>query len=198
MNDIFISPKSLRSEFPTDFLDWNLDKDKIRLFKEQIQGWQLDIAKYLLFGDGKIPIRKHSAFASLSILTSYFENISRYIEGCLNEENSNSYFCKGLNYVYKNHPSIKITEDIAKSIYRNLRCGLYHVGLTHQNIILSEGKEYGVHIHGNMIQIAPTKFYEEIEKHFNDYCEQLKTDKDLRENFKKRFDLVKKKILYLK
>lgn len=193
MDDIWVSSVSLRSQFPKDFSAWDLDKHKIRLFKEQVQGWQLDIAKYLLFGSGKIPAHRHSAFATLSILTSYFENISRYIEGCLHEKYSGTYFYKGLKYVYQGHPSIKITESIAKLIYINLRCGLYHVGLTQQNVILSEAKEYGIYIDGNMIHIAPTKFYKEIEKHFNNYCERLKTDKNLREQFEKRFNLVKRR-----
>lgn len=191
MNDMWISSTSLRSQFPKKFSDWDLDKHKIRLFREQVQGWQLDIAKYLLFGNGNIPSHRHSAFAALSILTSYFENISRYVEGYLHDDYSGKYFSKGLKYVYQDHPSIKITSGIAKLIYTNLRCGLYHLGLTKQNVVLSESKDCGIYINQKVIYIAPTKFYLEIERHFNGYCDGLKTDKTLRENFEKRFDFIK-------
>lgn len=191
MNDMWVSSTSLRSQFPANFSDWDLDKHKIKLFREQVQNWQLDIAKYLLFGKDTITAHGHSAFASLSILVSYFENISRYIEGCLHDKSSGKYFNKGLKYVYQDHPSVKITSGIATLVYTNLRCGLYHLGLTKQNVVLSENKNCGIFIDKKIIYIAPTKFYNEIEKHFNDYCNKLKTDMTLRENFEKRFDFIK-------
>lgn len=191
MLDMWVSSISLRSSFPTDFKKWDLDKDKIRLFTEQVKGWQLDIAEYLLFGKDKIPAHGHSAFASLSILMSYFENIYRYMEGITHDRNSRSCFSKGLQNVYQNKSSVVITDDIAKRIYAELRCGLYHVGLTNKNVILSETKPYGVDIQSNgIIAIAPTKLFKEIENHFDKYRTDLKSNSILRNNFQKRFDWV--------
>lgn len=186
---MWVSSISLKSSFPTDFKKWDLDKDKIRLFTEQIRGWQLDIARYLLIGDTNksIPPHEHSAFGALSILVSYFENIARYIEGCENEKNPGDYFKKGVKYVYADS-YIYIDDIVATLLYKQLRCGLYHVGLSTNKVTLSEDKKTGLFFADDRVYIAPIKFYNEVCSHFSSYIKSLGTNKKLRSNFGKRFD----------
>ena len=189
MYNLCVSSTSIRSEYPLNYNDWDLDKHKIKLFKEQIQGWQLDITRYLLFGDDSkgIPSHPHSAFAALSILVSYFENIARYIEGCTNDDYPGIYFKKGIRYVYKD-----LSENNASMIYKQLRCGLHHIGISKSKVILSEGPDTGISFINDFIYIAPTKFFIEVANHFNEYCKSLETNQLLRINFENRFNWTKK------
>lgn len=182
---MWISSLTLRAQLPPNITDWKLDEHKIKVFKEQVQGWQLDIANYLLFGKDNIPPHPHAAFAALSILVNYFENIGMYIDGCTNDnKNSYTYFKRGFHHVL----SLKITDEMVKRIYTELRCGLYHMGLTKKHVILTEAFPTGININQGIIYIAPTKLLLEIENHFNNYCNQLTTNPTLRTNFEKRFD----------
>src|SRR3989338_4579941 len=100
MNDYWISFVSKRSEFPTDPDKWKLEEHKVRLFKEQIKGWQLNIASYLT---QNCP---HSDYAIMSILLSYFENIGRYWHGNTDDKNSGFYFSEGIKEIYKGNKEI--------------------------------------------------------------------------------------------
>ena len=50
-------------------------EDKIAIFSDGVRGWQLDVADKVLRQD------RHSGFAALSIVISYFEMIARYEGG---------------------------------------------------------------------------------------------------------------------
>lgn len=184
MNDYWISFRSYRSEFPIDPKDWKFEEHKIRLFKEQIKGWQLNIANFLT---QNCP---HSDYAILSILLSYFENIGRFWHGDISSEKVSFYFNEGVKEVYRGNKSV-ITNS--NNIYKFARCGIYHIGLT-QGFIKIDC--YGVESifidKNNMLCICPNKLIIDLNSHFDDYIQQLinKSNKQLSNNFGKRFDFL--------
>jgi hypothetical protein len=192
MDKFWVSYKTTRDNLPKHFSDWDIDKHKIPLFIDQFEGWQLNIVKYLLFGDEdkKIPPCAHSAFSALSILVSYFENIARYIEGDMTDENVGKFFRKGCHYVYSKS-YISMDQSKSNLLYKELRCGLHHIGLSKNKVILLEDPNHGLKFQDGNVFIAPTKFYSEVETHFKNYCINLQNDSKLRRNFERRFDWTK-------
>ena len=102
MADFCISPKHKRSDFPRVL---TLD-DKIEVFEDRTLGWQLDIAERVANGvkadDGttKCKPTKHSGFAVLHILFSYFEMIGTLETGYTGEGRSKEYFKEGFCSVF--------------------------------------------------------------------------------------------------
>lgn len=192
MDAFWVSYKTTRDKLPTEFANWNLDEHKIPLFIEQIEGWQLNIVEYLLFGDEntKVPPCAHSAFSALAILVSYFENIARFIEGNTTERNVGNFFRKGCLYVYADS-YITMDWDKSQTLYTELRCGLHHIGLSKKKVILLEDPDYGLKFVDDNVYIAPRKFCNEVVSHFKKYCTDLKSNEELRRNFEKRFDWTK-------
>lgn len=95
MRNVWLSP----SYHDTDFsLPFSLE-DKITLFEDRILGWKLNIADQLINGSQeKSPIR-HSGYATLDIVFSYFEMIAKYEAGFTGGE-SKKYFKQGVYSVF--------------------------------------------------------------------------------------------------
>lgn len=184
MINYWISFVSQRSEFPPNPEDWKLEEHKIRLFKEQIKGWQLNTAIYLT---KNCP---HSDYAIMSILLSYFENIDRYWHGNISEKNSDFYFNEGVKEVYKGDKEVIVN---SRNIYKFARCGMYHIGSTQGLIKLDCSGKTSIFINDhNMLCIYPNKLVTELNNHFDEYLQQLmnKSNKQLRINFEKRFNFL--------
>ena len=108
--------------------------DKIEIFVGSLRGWQLDIADQCINGreygsENQIsaPI-KHSGFAVLHIVMSYFETIARHEAGSTGTSKSPKYFKKGLVSVF---PEMQYWSDgqieaAVQLLYDKVRNGLYH------------------------------------------------------------------------
>ena len=93
--DYQVSRNFSRSHFPEKYKDWKVE-DKIKLFIDKVKYWQLDIADKLINGytieeKTKIPSIPHSGYATLSILSSYFEMFGKYYYGFIPEKTDYSY-----------------------------------------------------------------------------------------------------------
>jgi len=177
--NLSVSSKSKRSDFPRGkWQNWPFE-EKVRLFQEQIQGWVINVVRDII--QKQIP---HADFAILSILLSYFENIAKFTDGYNRYDDSGLYFGKGIKYVYPR----KLQKKTIKLLYEQARNGMYHMGLTgpkvELNCLISSGFVYK----RNRFVICPKKLFEEIQKHFNKYCENLKNPQNskLRQNFEIR------------
>jgi hypothetical protein len=122
-----ISPKHTTEDFKNG---WTLN-DKVEVFIERIQGWQLGVAKEII--DKNI---SNNQFAILHIVMSYFELIAKYRDSFLGKDRSKQYFKKGVREVF---PDIETeADDLLNSFYTSVRSGLYHVGRTGSNVILND------------------------------------------------------------
>lgn len=187
--DFAVSYKSKRKDFPKKWKDLNFENHKLRLFQEQIEGWVINVAKEIK--DKRIG---HADFAVLAILLSYFENIAKFKAGFTmfgNDSRSSYYFRKGLRQVF---PKLKKgqKDKIHDLFYSQVRSGLYHVGLTGPKVELDCSINAPFIFKKKRLIICPGKMIPSIEKHFDNYCQDLRDPKNktLRVNFEKRLKFV--------
>ena len=185
-----ISPHFQDIDFPSGM---SLDQ-KIEVFADRVKGWQLDIAQQCA---DNIP---HSGFAVLSIVCSYFEMIAKFQDGFTKDGKSEEYFSRGFDNVFPNlsNPSPEIRERLLKKLYKDVRCGLYHAGITGPNIELSGDFDFSVAfaVRPDRVQINPHRLVPDLKQHFQSYIRQLRNHKneDLRRNSEARFDYRHKSI----
>ena len=89
--DSWISKNYLQSHFGTNP---PIDS-KIEVFRDRVQGWQIDIAEAI----ERIP---HSGYAVISVLFSYFEMIEQYARGESSKNDSKDFFVAGFRRVFSN------------------------------------------------------------------------------------------------
>ena len=180
-DDFWVTPKRRLSDLPKDI---TLDI-KISIFQERIEGWQLDIADYLINSE---KAHKDAGFAVLDILLSYFEMIAKYHHGYSGEFKSKYYFGKGVDLVF---PEYKGT-SMSSLLYRGARCGMYHVSTTkNRQIRLEGGSIPSITYDGEKMIINPHKLVSDLKKHFKNYIEKLRDESNSRSrhNFERRFDI---------
>lgn len=185
-----ISPHFQDIDFPSGM---SLDQ-KIEVFADRIDGWQLGIAKQCV---DTIP---HSGFAVLSIVCSYFEMIAKFKDGFTGEEKSKYYFEKGFGEFLSHFPNITLNsrDELTKRMWRGVRCALYHAGITGPNIELSGDFNCSVAFASppDKVQINPHKLVPDLQDYFQSYIRELRNQKneDLRRKFETRFDYRPKSI----
>ena len=181
-----ISSKSKRSDFPDKWPNWKFEEHKLRLFQEQIQGWTLDVLKEIKAKVG------HSDFAMLAVMMAYFENIQKFKDGYDKTGESELYFTEGLRWVYPKFKTHKDGNFLAKLVYEQARCGMYHVGLTGTKIILDCSISSGIGIIKRNIKMCPEKLVTNMQQHFDQYIKDLKnpSNSTLRSNFEKRLKYI--------
>jgi hypothetical protein len=171
----------------TDFVEpWTLD-DKITIFLDRTDGWQLAIAEQA----GAIP---HSGFAVLHVILSYFETTSKYHAGFAQHGQSKNHFNQGVELVFPTIAEIPpdVREAILSDLYGGARCGLYHAGMTAAHIAL--GPIEGGDIHYNpvtrRIVIDPHRLTKTLRGHLAAYGQRLRdpANADLRNRFEQRFE----------
>lgn len=126
-----------------------------------------------------------SGYAILSIVVSYFEMIAQFINGEDSEGKSKRFFIQGFRAVY---PSTTLSEtQIGDAIYKPVRCGMYHGGMTKAGVHLSRYFPQGFSVIGEEIHINPAKVVEEVRQHFSMYVATLRdhTKVSERANFDK-------------
>lgn len=184
----------------TDF-SWPLNiDDKITIFLDRTNGWQLDIADQCINGkkgpDGEIIAKPipNSGFAVLNIALSYFEMIAKYQDGFTRKDKSKYYFKQGVYSVFpqlKKGP-LKIVDSLMDVLYSGGRCGLYHSGITDPRIILTGDIKFRMEFDAerSRLIINPHLLIPALKVHLKDYGEQLRDVNNslLRKNFEKRFD----------
>lgn len=199
----------------TDF-SWPLSlDDKIKIFEDRTLGWQLDIADKCINGErdpsGHViaqPIR-HSGFAALHIVLSYFEMIAKHQHGFDRDGSSRRYFRKGVFSVFPTLVSSDrvIVDQIVDLLYQGVRCGLYHAAITDPRIVLTgnlnssmifethnltSASNAPLHLGPKHVRLVlnPHILVPTLKAHFAEYCEKLENPANicLRQNFERRFD----------
>ena len=88
-------------------------------------------------------------------------------------------------------------EIILKSYYEQIRCGLFHDGMTKKNVVISGDFPNPINYIGNqtgqngVIKINPHQFLDKIKDDFEEYVSQLKDGsvQDIVKNFETRWKL---------
>lgn len=173
-------------------------KDLVDVFEDRMRYWMLYPAKKLLKN-------RNDQIAALGILINYFEGIEIYLSGKDSDGKSKQFFKRGFKRVFSSegYSDIEI-KNITEALYAQARCGFAHDGMFRNRMLFSDlnlnailftwpkkkGEFYftdGV----ESIHINPSRFFEIIEIHFENYIRILKKGKntELVDAFKKAVDL---------
>jgi len=171
--------------------DWNRDREqlypkdniehKIRIFERQVKEWFLERASSLLSDED-------NGFVILMIATSYIEGIEQYRKGQPSDGKSRAFFEDGLKRIF----GIKSCfEDRLYDLFKELRCGLFHNGMTGRYIrihsmLIDKPIDFS---DDKIININQRLFLEKVVEDFEQYLTDLKgtTKTDLRNNFNKMY-----------
>jgi hypothetical protein len=178
----WISPNYQDANFPNGL---NLNQ-KINVFADRVTGWQLNIA------DQCANSLQHSGFGVLLIIMSYFEMISKFKYGFVQNGKSKAFFKKGIFDVFPDLQRLPQNQhdNIINKLYEDVRCGLYHGGTTGPSIILTGNTDSPLSGNNNQIIINPHLLVSSIQTHFRSYIDKLRDPSNavLRNNFEARFD----------
>lgn len=140
----------------------NLD-DKIKIYQRQVKKWFLECATRLIKG-------KDNGFVILMIAVSYIEGVEQYREGISSRRQSKSFFKQGLKRIFSIAPEDECYLD---SVYEQVRCGLFHNGMSESNVIISYEYLKPIEFCNQDIKINPKLFLNEIKRDFSSYISIL-------------------------
>jgi hypothetical protein len=159
-------------------------EDKIDVFEDQILGWLVEPAK--LMADSQ-----HSGFATLAIALAYFEPLGQFLEG--KSAGSHAQFSLGLKEVF---PELsKVDPALCSELYNQLRCGMFHRGITKGKVRIARGQDFPVVLAGpsansvSHIVVDPWLLLQAVEAHVCKFSAQLRnaTNVQMRSNFENWF-----------
>ena len=157
--------------------------DKIYIYKRQVEEWFLNPAVSLCR-------RKNNNFVVVMIATSYIEGVEQYRKGRSSDSHSKQYFSDGMKRIFKIQ---NISDDQLKVLYKHLRCGLFHNGMSGDAVVLNRTLNSAIEFSNRgTTDINPRLFLAAILQDFQQYinllCNQNNTV--LRNNFNLMFSVV--------
>jgi len=155
-------------------------EDKIKIFERQVNGWFLERASPLLE-------REDNGFVILMIAIAYIEGMEQYRQGKSSNNRSRSFFKKGIKRLFEVDSD---NDNRLDSFYSELRCELFHNGMTGPNIRIYSDYDKPIDFSdSNIIKINQKLFLEKVKEDFEQYLKNLKdaTKTDLRDNFNKMY-----------
>ncbi|MCD4687161.1 MAG: hypothetical protein K8S97_14635 [Anaerolineae bacterium] len=188
----YSSPKYLNTHFQ---LPLSID-DAITVFDDQFHGWFLDIGKKLVNDVA-------ADFVTLMIVAAYFEAIEMFFKGEDSNKRSKEFFIDGFRRVFAvprpEPPPPHVPVDVvAKQLYDQMRCGLFHAGMTRHQIQVTRNMpenqmlglqtmDDGINYYVLNVPVLLTA----VIYHFRDYLSELRNpaNEDLRANFRVAWNL---------
>ena len=157
----------------------NID-DKIKIYERQVKEWFLNRASRLIRG-------KNNGFIILMIAISYVEGIEEYRTGESSNRKSKEFFKRGIQRIF----SIEGHSNQLDDFYTQVRCGLFHSGMTKNKVIITDDINSQIidFSENDSIKINYKKFLYMIRYDFNKYLKVLKNPRNLnqRSNFNQMF-----------
>ena len=176
IGDHFISPSFKAGKAsPGKFDDW------VDIYEDRLRGWLFEQAEKLLErGSPAWP-------ATLALALSFVEGYEMFRRGEDSDRRSKEFFQSGFRRIFsRTEPTYPATalDQSAALIYKELRCGLYHLGLAGPNVffgefpaplelILEEGTYRPVEIH-----VDVGRFLSTVKNEFNAYVGRLRDPAD--------------------
>ncbi len=158
-------PNAISQHYTDEMLGHPLTThEKILLFADRVNGWQLDVAERLLRADG------HAGFAALSIVLSYFEMIATYESGEAFEGEAGADFERGVRSVLEFHRSAS-PQEIPDGVFQSMidvlrlegRNGMYHNASTGPRVLLRIADDMPlVGFQDGRLQLDPKKFVDAV------------------------------------
>lgn len=169
---------------------------KILVYEDQVKTWFFDVANYLRMNTEKeirLPTDRlfctnEAGFIILQIAISYIEGNQQYRNGELSHGNSKPIFIKGMKRIFNKE---NVRGSVLSYFYDQVRCGLFHEGITKKNVEISASFDFPVRSLNGKIDINPYRFLDAVQSDFEKYCTELKdpNQTDQRTNFNLRWNL---------
>jgi len=171
---------------------------KVAIYEGQIRGWFHDPARIIE------RVSNSAGFVLLLICLSYVEQHALFYKGKTSSNQSRAFFRDAFQAIFRISPDATRNIDQAlidqalDHIYDQVRCGLFHVGLTRDKVRLSGDYDNPVRIDMDPeskavlhIGINPHLMLNVIEDHLSAYVCRLRNGNEqrLRENFEKAWDI---------
>lgn len=149
---------------------------KIDIYEDRVNGWFLNIGR-LLMND------PYSEFVMLQIAIGYIEGNQQLREGTNSRGQSGSFFARGVRRIFA------VNGKDAKILYQEVRCGLFHQGMTSKKVLLSCDFDNPITHRDGGIYINSHLFFERVIDDFQGYIQALKvvSNEELRRNFERMF-----------
>lgn len=163
-------------------LDPNDINTKISVYEDRVKEWFLNIAE-------RLKIDNEAGFVILQIAIGYIEGNQQYREGKSSHRKSGEFFREAMKRIFPEIKQIKNVDTILGNFYDQVRCGLFHDGMTKRGVTISGEFGTPVCIFSNDIKINPHKFLDRISEDLKKYISELKdkNNKELRRNFELRY-----------
>jgi hypothetical protein len=163
----------------------------ITIYEDQVRGWFFDHATHLE------KITDHAGLVTLLIVLSYIEGHAIFYKGEHSKNKSRKFFREAFIAVFglSDDPMRDAAVD---KLYDQMRCGLFHTGMTREQVRISNGYPLPVRVIMNstntnwvLIELNPRRMLEAAENHLSNYLMRLRDDKNivLRDNFMKAWHM---------
>lgn len=154
---------------------------KIDIYQSRVIDWFFSVAKKNV-AYGMSP----GDYVSVMIGLAYIEGVEQFRMGKETPKGkSGEWFKRGIERVFPGY-----SKFIYDRLWKETRCGLFHVGFPNGKIYLSHDRGEPISQDGDRLYINPNKFVEEIAIDFNNFIFDLKdvSKTDLWMNFEKLWD----------
>lgn len=170
----------------SDFSDPPTDDEKVTIFADRVDGWQLKIAEEMLkqIETGKPgDVMQHAAYAMTSVVFSYFEMVGQIVKKQAGEcfPLATGDFIRGFRSVF---PMTRLTDDQIKAIYDRIRCGMYHNGYTKRSVHIDGDYPDVVAFDNNVVKLNPHKLVPAIRVHFSSFVTMLRDRANVEERLR--------------
>jgi len=160
-------------------IDYDFDA-KILVYEDRVRGWFLDFAR-------KLSKEKHSGFILLMICVSYLEGNQQFREGRESRQRESGEMIKRAMQRMMKIP--KEYEKVLDLFISEVRCGLFHDGMTRKHILLKDDISHPLMIDEDkeIVIISPSKLLELVDIDLELYVKQLRnpSNRELRNNFER-------------
>jgi hypothetical protein len=159
----------------------------ITIYEDQVRGWFFDHATNLE------RVTDHAGLVTLLIVLSYVEGHAIFYKGEHSRNKSKEFFREAFIAIFGLSDNA-MRNDAVDELYDQMRCGLFHTGMTREKVRISNGYPLPVRVEMNstnkdwvVIEINPRRMLEAAENHLSHYLMRLRDDKEtiLRDNFMK-------------
>lgn len=168
----------------------NLDdiNTKILIYEDRVKEWFLEIGK-------RLKLDNEADFVILQIALSYIEGNQQYREGESSDRRSKEFFKKGLKRIFSEIQNIYMIENVLDNFYKQVRCGLFHIGITGHGVTISGEFSDALKIlfpEFPEIRINSHKFMDAMVNDLENYIKELndQNNTELREDFERFYDLT--------
>lgn len=158
--------------------------DKITIYERQVKGWFLNRASKFLRGD-------NNGFIILMLSIAYIEGVEQYMRGESSETTrtqrgrSKEFFREGMRRIF----NLRETDEILNDFYSQVRCGLFHTGMTQNKVIINRTFQEPINFsEQDTIKINPKMFLSQVRIDFNAYIKSLRNPNNRTERY--NFDIM--------